>query len=97
MTIQVIPITPVAAQNFTIQLNSQNCAISIYQKSTGLYFDLAIDGNPIVTTMICLNLVGLVRESYLGFNGQLAFFDTQGTNDPDYTGLGSRYQLIYQS
>jgi hypothetical protein len=97
MTIQVIPLTPVAAQSFTIQLNSQNCAINIYQKSTGLYFDLAIDGNPIVTTMICLNLVGLVRESYMGFNGQLAFVDTQGTDDPDYTGLGSRYQLVYQS
>lgn len=97
MTIQVIPITPVAAQSFTIQLNSQNCAISLYQKSTGLFFDLAIDGNPIVTTMICLNLVGLIRESYLGFNGQLAFVDTQGNSDPDYTGLGSRYQLVYQS
>jgi hypothetical protein len=97
MTIQTIPIGAVPAQTFTIQLNSQNCTINLYQKSTGLYFDLALNGTTIVQTMICLNLVGLVREAYLGFNGQLAFFDTQGTSDPTYDGLGSRYQLVYVS
>jgi len=97
MTIQFIPISAVAAQTFTIQLGSQNCLINIYQKNTGLFFDLVINGNPCVTTVLCLNLVGLVREAYYGFDGQLAFFDTQGTSDPTYDGLGSRYQLIYQS
>ncbi|MCP1257899.1 phage baseplate plug family protein [Acetobacter lambici] len=27
--------------------------------------------------------------------GDLAFADTQGTQDPDYTGLGSRFVLVY--
>lgn len=97
MTIQIIPIVAVPSQSFTIQLNGQNCAINIYQLETGLYFDLAVNNQVIVTTMICLNLVGLIREEYLGFSGQLAFVDTQGTNDPTYDGLGTRYQLIYQS
>lgn len=92
---QVIPLTSVASQSFTIQLNGQNCAINLYQKNTGLFFDLTIDSTPIVTSMICLNAVGLVRESYLGFTGQLLFIDTQGTDNPDYTGLGSRYILTY--
>ena len=97
MTIQTIPISTIAAQTFTIQLGDQNCEISLYQKSTGLYFDLILNNVPIVQTMLCLNLVGLVREQYLGFIGQLAFFDTQGTNDPEYTGLGTRYLLVYAS
>lgn len=92
---QLIPLTAVASQSFSVQLGTQNCSINLYQKSTGLFFDLALNGTTIVQSMICLNLVGLVRESYLGFTGQLTFFDTQGTNDPDYTGLGSRYQLVY--
>ena len=92
---QVIPLTSVASQSFTIQLNGQNCAINLYQKNTGLFFDLTIDSTPIVTSMICLNAVGLVREFYLGFTGQLLFIDTQGTDNPDYTGLGSRYILTY--
>lgn len=97
MTIQIIPIAAVPSQSFTIQLNGQSCAINIYQLETGLYFDLTVNNQNIVNTMICLNLVGLVREEYLGFVGQLAFVDTKGTSDPTYDELGTRYQLIYQS
>lgn len=93
---QTIPLSPVASQTFTIQLNTQNCLINVYQKSTGLYFDLTFNNTQIVSSMLCLNLVGLVREEYLGFNGQLFFFDTQGTNDPTYSELGTRYILVYQ-
>ena len=94
---QIIPLSQVPSQTFTVQLGTQNCLINVYQKSTGLYFDLTLNSNLIISSMICLNLVGLVRESYLGFTGQLFFFDTQGTDDPDYTGLGTRYILVYQS
>jgi len=94
---QTIPLNAVASQSFSVQLGTQNCDINIYQKSTGLYFDITVNGTEIVSTMICLNLVYLIREAYLGFSGNLFFFDTQGTNDPDYTSLGSRYILVYQS
>lgn len=97
MTIQTIPINAVPAQQFTIQLGDQNCDISIYQKNTGLYFDMVVNDSPCVNTVICLNLVGLIREAYYGFIGQLAFVDTKGTTDPEYSGLGSRYILVYQS
>lgn len=93
---QIIPITNVPSQSFSVQLGSQNCSINIYQKNTGLYFDLFINNFNIVQTMICLNLVGLVRESYQGFTGQLFFFDTKGTSDPSYQGLGTRYLLVYK-
>ena len=92
---QVIPLTPVASQSFSVQLNNQNCIINLYQKSTGLFIDLTVDATVIVESMICLNAVGIVREEYLGFDGQLVFIDTIGTNDPEYTGLGSRYILTY--
>jgi hypothetical protein len=44
---------------------------------------------------ICQNLNFLVRSLYLGFVGDLAFNDTQGTANPVYTGLGTRFQLVY--
>jgi len=31
----------------------------------------------------------------LGFLGDLFFFDTQGSNDPTYTGLADRYLLAF--
>jgi hypothetical protein len=95
-TYQTIPLIQVGAQSFTVLLGSQQCAINIYQLSTGLYCDLVANNNDIVSTMLSLNLVGLVRGAYLGFTGQLFFYDTQGTSDPEYSGLGTRYQLVYQ-
>ena len=92
---QIIPITAVASQQLSVSLGGQSCAINLYQKSTGLFFDLAVEGNPIVTAMLCMNGVGLVQQPYLGFVGQVAFIDTQGSSDPDYTGLGTRFVLTY--
>jgi hypothetical protein len=45
--------------------------------------------------VMCMDRVKLVRHAYLGFIGNLGFIDTQGKTDPDYTGFGARYQLIY--
>lgn len=100
---QIVPLTAVPSQSLTVLLNGQNCAINVYQKSTGLFFDLSVQGlsNPLtgdtklVSAMLCLNGVGLVRQAYLGFIGQFVFVDTQGDTDPYYTGLGSRYILTY--
>jgi len=91
----VIPLLAVENQEFSVVLNGQNCDISIYQKSTGLYFDITLNGTLIESTILCLNAVPLVQYSYLGFNGNLVFIDTQGSNDPTYDGLGNRYILVY--
>ena len=97
MTIQTIPITAIPSQTFDVQLGSQNCTISLYQKSTGLYFDMVVDQVPAVQTVLCLNLVNLVREAYYGFMGQIAIVDVVSDSDPDYTGLGTQFLLVYQS
>lgn len=92
---KIIPLLAVPSQEFNIVLSGQSCAIKIYQKSTGLYFDLSVSNSPVVTGILCLDRVKLVRYSHLGFIGDLSFMDTQGTNAPEYTGLGDRFQLMY--
>lgn len=89
-----IPISALPSQTLSITLNGQYCLISVYQKSTGVYLDLTVNAKPICSTAICRDRVGIVR--LLGFVGQLRFVDTQGTNDPDYTGFNTRYKLTYQ-
>ncbi len=91
----VIPLQPVAAQNLSILLGGQNCQISIAQKGDFLYLSLAVNNTSIVSSMICRDRVRLVRYAYTGFSGNLVFIDTVGTSDPEYTGLGSRYELAY--
>lgn len=93
--IKTINLKAVPSQRFNAALNQQMCTISVYQKRTGLYLDLLVNDVPIVTGVLCRNLVKLVRDKYLGFIGDLAFVDTQGADDPQYQGLGARWVLMY--
>jgi hypothetical protein len=91
----IIPTDPVQSRTFTIQLADQSCYIKLYQKTTGMYFDLSVAGVPKVQGKIVRNRVKLVRQPYLGFVGDLAFMDTVGNGDPNYRGLGSRWLFMY--
>lgn len=92
---KIIPIQATPAQSLSVVLAGQNCQINLYQKSTGVYLDLYVSNSPIITATICLDSVLLVRETYLGFIGDLAMVDLQGNSDPVYTGFGTRYVLVY--
>lgn len=91
----VIPLQPLPSQFLNVTLAGQACRIAVYQKGTSLYLDLTVANVVRMTCVICRNRVRLVRQAYLSFVGDLAFVDTQGVLDPDYTGLGSRFQLVY--
>ena len=90
-----IPTRPVPSQFMSVTLANQLCRINLYQKTTGLYMDLYSNGSLVIGGVICQNWNRIVRDSYLGFVGDFIIEDTAGVSDPDYTGLGSRYQLIY--
>lgn len=98
MTQQTLAIQPVPAQTFQATLGNQNCSITLQQMSTGLYVSLLINGNPIISGKYANDRVNLIRQAYLGFVGWLYFVDTTGQGrNPYYTGLGSRYLLVYES
>lgn len=91
----IIPLTATPSQVVSVILGDQNCQITVEQKGDYLYLSLSINNSPIAVGIICRDRVALVRYPYLGFVGQLAFFDTMGDSDPVYTGLGSQYLLAY--
>lgn len=99
---QIIPISDTDSQTITTVLAGQNCKINLYQKSTGFYCDLYVSDVLIIGGVICQNLNRIVRSTYLGFTGDLCFYDTQGTTtvpstglDPSSPGVGTRYLLLY--
>lgn len=91
----VVPTIPVPAQSLQVQLAQQSCRIDIRQKSTGMFLDLYVDNVLLIGGAICQNLNRIVRSEYLGFVGDLLFVDDAGNDDPDYTRLGSRFNLMY--
>lgn len=97
-------------QTLQIVLGGQNCSIelrtldgyattdtvSLDVPQPYLAFSLSVSGVSITTTQNCLNQKRLLlNRQYLGFVGDFMFIDTQGQDDPQYTGLGTRWQLIY--
>lgn len=91
---QLIPLQAVPSQQLQIVLAGQNCQISVYAKTTGIYVDLNVNGSDLTVGTIARDGAMLV-PGYSGFIGNLMIGDTQGNSDPTYDGLGGRYQLAY--
>jgi hypothetical protein len=92
---KLIPLAAVPNQNISVLLGAQNCQISVYTKSTGLFVDLSVDNVPIVTAALALDRNRIVRVPGDVFVGDLTFYDTQGLSDPTYDGFATRYQFAY--
>lgn len=92
---QVIPLSPVPSQTLRVTLNGQPVRLAIYTLATGLYADVYLNEVPIALCVRAWHGVALVPAGYLGFQGNLFFWDTYDSSDPTYDGLGSRYLLYY--
>jgi hypothetical protein len=91
-----IPLQAVPNQTLAVTLTRQNTQLAIRQNGGALYFELISNGASIVRTRICRDRQRLLLNlRYLGFIGDFAFVDTRGIADPQYFGLGSRFQLYY--
>jgi len=96
----LIPMQPIPAQNILTTLDDgQLVLLKIYTRRYGMFIDISVNGVLEIGAVICENLNRIIRNQYLNdavsFGGDFVFNDTQGTSDPVYTGLGTRYQLIY--
>jgi len=92
----IVPLSPVPSQRLSIVLANQNCQINVFQKQDSMYVDLAIDGDSILRTKAARNSIRLLLGAeYRGFIGDLVFVDNIGDEQPFYTGLGSRWFLLY--
>lgn len=92
---QTIPIADTFSQKLKVNLAGQDCGINLYQKSTGFYCDVLLGDVPVIVGVACKNTARIVRSAYLGFVGDLAFYDTQGSDDPSSPGLGTRFLICY--
>lgn len=92
-----IPLAVVPFQTLTVQLGDQSCLLNVRQRRTGLFVDLYLFDRAVFEGVKALDRNRLVRDAYLDFVGDLYFVDTQGTGDPDYTGLGDRFLFMWDA
>jgi len=91
-----IPLQPIPSQFVKVVLGGQNFQILLQQKEQGLFVDVNVNGVDIVTSVIARDNDDILCRKYTGVTGTLRFLDLQGSTDPVYTGLNSRYVLIYE-
>lgn len=92
---QIVPVQRLPNQTLQVQLAAQACTLNVYQLAYGLFVDVYVNDVLIIAGVIAENLNRIVRSVYLGFAGDFMFVDTQGSQNPVYTGLGARYVLVY--
>ena len=103
-----IPIQNIPNQNFKVIINGLNCNITLFNKDRiygfstddnplifALYFNLSVNGNIITTNTICENISPLIKQKYKEFPGNFIFIDLNGNSSPFYSGLGTRFKLVY--
>ncbi|MGV7078500.1 phage baseplate plug family protein [Testudinibacter sp. P80/BLE/0925] len=96
MMIYEIPLQPIPAQRLSCSLGGQNLDISLTTRlHNQVYISIFADSKPVVINRLCLNLAPIIGTDYLPINGNLVFADSQGHNDPEWSGLGSRYKLYW--
>lgn len=95
MAVEQIPLVATPSQTLSVQLGQQSCRVSVRQRRTGIFLDLYVQDVPIVQGAKAIDRKYLVRAPYTGFIGDLFFVDTQGLDDPEYAGLGTRWQLAW--
>lgn len=95
MTYQVIPIQPLAVQSFACTLDGQQAQFTITSTARGVFADVVYNGVSVIAGRQCLDRTDFNPAKYNGLPQGLFFVDQQGTSDPDYTGFGSRYLLLY--
>lgn len=91
-----IPVNSVPNQRVSVPLSGHQFDLDIIQRSTGLYMDVTMDGVLMIAGVLCQDRTWIIRYPIYQSPGDFAFVDQTGKNDPDYTGIGLRYLLIYQ-
>lgn len=94
MTVQ-IPVSAIPWQTFSVTLNGQHCIISLRQIAESIYCDLIVDNVEIFKGAICEDVALINQYPSRYFTGSLYFVDTKGNERPHYSGLNTRWILLY--
>lgn len=99
---QEIPLRATGNQTLQVVLDGQNCSLRLYTRGLSdgvetLFCDLSIDQEPVFYGCPCLDGLPMPLYAWLGMTGQLVFIDMEGDEAPRWSGLGSRWKLLYMS
>ena len=90
-----IALSSLPSQEFRCVLDSQYCSISLSQKGRKIYMDLFSGDRAICQGAACEFGVDVVQSVDPAFKGTLHFYDFDGREAPEWTGLDERWVLVF--
>lgn len=94
----LIPIEPIANQEFSIRLDNMRYQITLNSVNAGaMCFTLVRDGVPVIDGVRCVAGEFVLPYRYLEGRGGNFFFDTPNGEIPDYEKFGDTHRLGYFS
>ncbi|EMA4783460.1 hypothetical protein AB7340_20280 [Providencia alcalifaciens] len=82
-----IPLSPIPNQILNFTLDTDEYEIELNTRLGHIYATVKKNNENLVCNRICRNMTYICQW--------LIFADQQGNTDPKYTGLGSRYRLVW--
>ena len=82
-----VPVAAVPNQFFSTTLNGVTWQITLNMRKDKLYASLESSDSKVLHNRVCLD------RTYIGFG--FFFYDIDGTSDPTYDGLGTRYLMVW--
>lgn len=95
----IVPLQAVPAQRIKTVLNDGIVNLEVYQRRYGMFVNVEVNDRLVIGAVIGQNRNRIIRSEYLkkehNFSGDFSFLDLQGSSDPHFADLGTRYQLAY--
>jgi hypothetical protein len=98
----IVPTQAVPAQSLNITLNGQSVTLDLYAAGADerIFVNTYVNGALILGGTFGNIGVRLIRDLYLGFEGDFVFNDTMpapvlGPEQVQWEGLGQRWQMLY--
>lgn len=95
MTIREIPLTAIPHQLVATIVNGQAVQIEVRQMGSSLYTSCMVDGVQINRNVRAVNHGEVLPWSDFRVGSQIEWVDTQGDDDPQFDGLGSRWLMCF--
>lgn len=83
---KVIPIKPEPNQSLFVRLGDYNYSLEIITRNGCQYITVTVDGTILARSR--------ALKSFAPIEGDLVLVDTQGSDDPTWEQLGSRFKLV---
>lgn len=86
MNLMEIPLEPIPNQEVEFRVGDDNYTVNVITRSGSLYITVWREGEYIVNNRALM--------SFAPVTNNIQLIDTEGTEDPNYEGLGTRWLLV---